>query len=89
MGETMNATELAIDGLALQELESLAACIARGQAPESYADIIFKLRGHAEKLPPERIAFWTEQASQLGVVLIPKSMAKRIESTKAGGISVP
>ena len=78
----MNAIELAADLLAAQECESLAACVARGQVPESYADIVLKLRGHAEKLPPERLAFWTEQCKALGVTLFPKSTAKRIESTQ-------
>jgi hypothetical protein len=85
----MNATELAIDGLAAQECESLAACVARGQTPDTYADIIFKLRGHAEKLPADRIAFWSDQCKALGVVLIPKSTSKRLESTKPGGTSIP
>lgn len=85
----MNAIEQAADVLAAQECESLAACIARGQAPETYADIIAKLRGHAEKLPEARRAFWSDQCKALGVTLIPKSMAKRLESTKPEASSTP
>ena len=88
----MNATELAIDGLALQEMESLAACIARGQTPDSYADIVAKLKGHADKLPEVRRAFWTEQVRALGVTLYPKPVPppepKKVAS-KTGGTSVP
>jgi hypothetical protein len=68
----MNATEQSIDLLAAQECESLAACVSRGQAPESYADIVAKLRGHADKLSDGRRAFWTEQAKALGIDLYPK-----------------
>jgi hypothetical protein len=85
----VNAAELAIDGLALQEMESLAACIARGQAPDTYADIVAKLRGHAKKLPPDRVAFWTEQAKQLGVTLYPKPPEPKKVAQKSGGTSVP
>lgn len=85
----MNATDLATDTLAAQECESLAACVARGQTPDTFADIIAKLRGHAEKLPPDRREFWSDQCKALGVTLIPKSMAKRLESTKPEASSKP
>lgn len=81
----MNANELAIDGLALQEMESLAACIARGQTSDTYADIVAKLKGHADKLPEDRRAFWTEQVRGLGVTLYPP---KKV-APKTGGTSVP
>ena len=86
----MNSAELAIDGLAAQEMESLAACVSRGQEPSSYADIIDKLRGHVLKLPAERQNFWSEQCAVIGVTLIPKSVEKRLKSQKEpGGTSVP
>lgn len=78
----MNAADLAIDGLAAQECESLAACISRGQTPDSYADIIAKLRGHAERLPAERRAFWAEQCKALGVSLYPEPPPKKGKSSK-------
>lgn len=65
----MNASELAIDGLAAQECESLASCVARGQTPDSYEDIVAKLRGHCAKLPEPRQQFWDEQCKSLGVML--------------------
>lgn len=67
----MTPDQLATEGLAAQEAESLAACIARGQAPDTYQDIVLKLRGHVEKLPPERRAVWEAQCAPLGVVLFP------------------
>lgn len=67
----MNATEQNADLHAAQECESLAACVARGQAPASYADIVAKLKGHVDKLPEARKGFWTEQAKALGVTLYP------------------
>lgn len=67
----MNASELAIDGLAAQEAESLAACISREQTPDTYADIVEKLRGHCASLPDYRKAFWAEQCAALGVTLFP------------------
>ena len=78
----MNATEQAIDGLAAQECESLAACIARGQTPDTYADIVVKLRGHADKLPEDRRFFWSEQCRFLGVTLYPEPAKKAGKSTK-------
>ena len=78
----MNADQLAIDGLAAQEVESLAGCVSRGQHPETYADIIEKIRGHVMKLPAERQAWWSEQVATLGVVLIPKSVEKRLKALK-------
>jgi len=67
----MNTIEQSIDLLAAQECESLAACIARGQSADTYADIVAKLKGHADKLPVGRKLFWTEQAKALGVILYP------------------
>lgn len=84
----MNAAEQSIDLLAAQECESLAACVARGQAPESYQDIIAKLRGHADKLPAARREFWAEQASHLGLTLYPKPPL-RGKSTKPEASSTP
>jgi hypothetical protein len=68
----MNAAEQSIDLLAAQECESLAACVSRGQAPESYQDIIVKIRGHLERLPAARRTYWTEWCQELGVALYPK-----------------
>lgn len=85
----MNATELAIDGLAAQECESLAACVAREQAPDTYADIVAKLKGHADKLPEGRRAYWTEQAKALGVTLYPKPPEPKKVAQKSGGTSTP
>lgn len=68
----MNADQLAIDGLAVQEVESLGACIGRGQSPETYADIVEKVRGHVVKLPADRQKFWADQCRALGVELFPK-----------------
>jgi hypothetical protein len=81
----MTSADQAIDGLAAQECESLASCIARGQTPDTYADIVAKLRGHAEKLPIERRAFWTEQCTALGVTLFPP----KAKSTKPEASSKP
>jgi len=82
----MNATELAIDGLAAQECESLAACVARGQTPDTYQDILEKIRGHADRLPAERKAFWSAWVRELGIVLYPPP--KKIDK-KPGGASLP
>lgn len=73
----MTRDEEAIDGLAAQEAESLAACIARGQTPESYADIVAKLRGHCAKLPLKRQMFWSEQCKTIGVDLFPQPKAEK------------
>lgn len=67
----MNANEQATDGLALQEFESLTACIGRGQEPATYADVLEKLRGHVAKLPEERRQFWAAQCKELSIELIP------------------
>lgn len=72
----MNASETAIDGLVAQEANSLASCISRGQEPDSYADIVDKLRALVEKLPPERREFWANEIAVMGVTLIPKAKAK-------------
>jgi hypothetical protein len=85
----MNAAELAIDGLAAQECESLAACVAREQAPDTYADIVAKLKGHADKLPEDRRAFWTNQCKALGVTLYPKPPEPKKVAQKSGGTSIP
>lgn len=89
----MNATEQAIDGLAVQECESLGGCVARGQAPDTYADIVLKLRGHADKLPEERRLYWTEQCKALGVELYPppppEEPKKQGKSTKPEASSKP
>jgi hypothetical protein len=82
----MNATELAIEGLLSQEIESLASCVSRGQDPDSYKDIVEKIRGHAVKLPLERREMWAEQALSLGVTLFPQP--KKVDK-KPGGTSVP
>ncbi len=74
----MNAADLAVDGLALQEFESLTACISRKQPPETYADVLEKLRGHVAKLPPSRQQFWAEQCREVNVDLhVPKSRKAR------------
>lgn len=85
----MNATEQAFDVLAAQECESLAACIAREQAPDTYADIVAKLKGHADKLSDGRRAFWVEQCKALGVMLYPKPPEPKKIAPKSGGTSVP
>lgn len=88
----MNATELAIDGLAAQECESLAACVARGQTPDTYQDIIQKIRGLVDKLPADRKTFWSDWCKEVGVTLYPKPVAppepKKV-AQKPGGTSVP
>lgn len=76
----MNAADAATEGLLSQEIESLAGCIARGQEPDTYQDIVAKVRGHAEKLPAERRAFWAEQVKSLGVVLFPPPPAPKVKS---------
>lgn len=76
----MNAATDATEVLLSQEIESLASCIARGQAPDSYRDIIAKVRGHAEKLPADRREFWAVQMQSLGVTLFPKSTLKRLDA---------
>lgn len=75
----MNAADLATEGLLSQEIESLAGCIARGQAPDTYQDIIEKVRGHVFKLSPERREFWAEQIKTLGV-----SLTLSLKKGKAG-----
>jgi hypothetical protein len=80
--------QLATEGLAAQEAESLAACIARGQKPDTYQDILLKLRGHVEKLPPERRVVWEAQCVPLGVVLFPPP-PKPAKSTKPEASSKP
>jgi len=67
----MNAADAATEVLLSQEIESLAGCVARGQSPDSYQDIVEKIRGHAVKLPLERREMWAEQCQSLGVTLIP------------------
>jgi hypothetical protein len=78
----MNAAELAIDGLAAQEAESLAACIARRQEPASYQDIIAKIRGHVERLPTDRKLYWTGHCRVLGVELFPPPEPKKVPEKK-------
>ena len=85
----MNATELATDGLAAQECESLASCVARGQAPDTYADIVAKLKGHADNLPLGRKLFWIDQCVALGVTLYPEAAKKAAKSTKPEASSTP
>jgi hypothetical protein len=79
----MNAAELAIDGLAAQEAESLGACIGRGQTPDTYQDIILKLRGHCEKLPDDRKTYWADQCKALGIELFPPPPPPPIEEPKS------
>ena len=67
----MNASQLAAEVLAAQEVESLGACVARGQLPDSYQDIVQKIRGYVLQLPLERREMWAEQCQSLGVTLIP------------------
>lgn len=81
--EQQNATEVLLS----QEIESLAGCIARGQEPDTYQDIIAKVRGHAQKLPAERREFWAQQVKTLGVDLFPPP-PKKVDK-KPGGTSVP
>lgn len=83
----MNQAEQATDLLASQECESLAGCIGRGQEPDSYADIVAKLKGHVDKLPEGRRTFWTEQAKTLGVMLYPPPPEP--ESVKKGKSTKP
>lgn len=93
----MNAAELATEGLLSQEIESLASCIARGQSPDTYQDIVAKARAHIEKLPADRREFWTDQVKTLGVALFPPRPSRvavldngpgKIDK-KPGGTSVP
>ena len=79
----MNAADLATEGLLSQEIESLAGCIARGQSPDTYQDIVAKARGHAEKLSADRREFWAEQVQTMGVTLFPKGK-KRAGTAYAG-----
>jgi len=74
----MNASQQAIDGLAAQECESLASCVGRGQSPETYADIVVKLRGHCEKLPASRREFWVEECAAFGVTLFPSDDSPKL-----------
>ena len=67
----MTPADHSIDLLAAQECESLTACLARGQTPDTYQDIVAKLRGHCDKLSSERRAFWAEGCKTLGVELYP------------------
>jgi hypothetical protein len=85
----MNAADQATEVLLSQEIESLAGCIARGQAPESYQDIVEKVRGHALKLPDDRKAFWADQVLPLGVTLFPQPKKAEKPEKKSGGTSVP
>ena len=85
----MNAADAATEVLLSQEIESLAGCIARGQAPDTYQDIVEKVRGHASKLPPERREFWAEQVKTLGVVLFPPKPEPKKLDKKPGGTSEP
>jgi hypothetical protein len=73
----MNAADAATEVLIAQEIESLAGCVARGQDPDSYQDIVEKIRGHALKLPPERREMWAEQVLSLGVTLFPSHKRSR------------
>lgn len=84
----MNAADLATEGLLSQEIESLAGCIARGQSPDTYQDIVAKVRGHVENLSPERRDFWAEQVQTLGVTLFPKGK-KRVGTPYAGSDREP
>lgn len=79
------------DLLAVQECESLGACIGRGQEPESYQDIIMKIRGHADKLPADRKAYWIDQCKALGVELYPPPPPepKKGKSSKPEASSTP
>ena len=59
----------AIEKLAWQEFDSLNGCISRGQAPESYADVLAKFKAHVANLPDDRANFWTAEARRIGVKL--------------------
>lgn len=83
----MTPTEHGIDLLAAQECESLTACIARGQTPDTYQDIVAKLRGHCDKLSPARRAFWAEGCKTLGIDLYPQP--KKPQLTKPEASSKP
>lgn len=83
----MNTADAATEVLLSQEIESLAGCIARGQEPDTYQDIIAKVRGHAAKLPAARREFWAEQVKTLGVELFPPP-PKKVDK-KPGGTSTP
>lgn len=76
----MNADQQNGDQLAAQECESLAACVARGQAAETFADIVDKIRGHADKLPADRKTYWTDQCKALGVTLYPQKKSPKPEA---------
>ena len=80
----MTPDELAIDGLASQEFDSLAACIARGQSPDSYQDIIEKIRGHLRNLPEHRREFWSQQCKALAIEIFAPSA--RPPKKKAGTV---
>lgn len=75
----MNDSDAATEVLLSQEIESLAGCIARGQEPDTYQDIVEKVRGHVFKLSPQRREFWTEQIKTLGV-----SLTLSLKKSKAG-----
>lgn len=85
----MTPEHSATEVLLSQEIESLAGCIARGQEPDTYQDIIAKMRGHAERLPAERRTFWAEQVKTLGVELFPPPPPPKKVDKKPGGTSVP
>jgi len=89
----VNDADAATEVLLSQEIESLAGCIARGQTPDTYQDIVEKVRGHASKLPPERLAFWADQVKTLGIELFPKPPEPKPEpkkvAQKSGGTSTP
>ena len=75
----VNDSDAATEVLLSQEIESLAGCIARGQEPDTYQDIVEKVRGHVFKLSPQRREFWTEQIKTLGV-----SLTLSLKKSKAG-----
>lgn len=57
--------------LATQEIESLGACVGRNQPPDSYQDIVEKIRGHVLILPVESRPPFAAQCAALGVELFP------------------
>lgn len=75
----MSASDFATEVLAAQEIESLASCLARGQAPDTYQDIVVKIRAHVVKLSPARMTVFTEQVLALGVTLFPPPPKPKVE----------
>lgn len=62
-------TSATADALAEQDFNAIETCITRGDAPETYAEIIQRLRGNVAKLGFGRAGFWYRKAKAIGVDL--------------------